>query len=55
MGAYSLVNRAGTELTFPLHLIPSLKIRGTILDLPSTLYKVMLNKAVSHMHFYNKV
>jgi len=55
MAAYSLVNRAGTELTFPLHLIPSLKIRGAILDLPITLYKVMLNKALSQTQFYNKV
>jgi len=55
MVAYSVVKRAGTELTFPLHLKPSLRIRGAIPDLPNTLYKIMLNKVLSQMHFYSNV
>ena len=55
MAAYSVVNRAGAELIFPRHLMPSLTIRGAIPDLPNTLHKVMLNKLLSQMHFYNKV
>jgi hypothetical protein len=55
MAAFSVVNRAGTELTFPLHLMPSLETRGAIPDLPNTLHKVKLNKALSEMKFYSKV
>jgi hypothetical protein len=56
MAAYSAVNRAGTGLlTFPLHLIPGLRIRGAVPDLPNALHKAVLNKALSQMHFYNKV
>ena len=55
MAAYFVVNGAGAEVTFPLHLMPSLRMRCAIPDLSNTLHKVILNKTLSQMHFYNKV